>query len=80
MGNVRSKELHLHLNTIVEQSEADKFKDLSLSQKAIIFINSIDAISCTLLGMRQEKYVDDAIQSLKASKLESAVKKWEKLK
>lgn len=80
MGNVRSKELHLHLNTIVEQSEADKFKDLSLSQKAVLFINSIDAISCTLLGMRQEKYVDDAVQSLKLKKLRNIIEKWAALK
>lgn len=79
MGNVRSKELHLQLNTIVEHYEADKFKDLTLSQKAMLFINSIDSISCTLVGMRQEKYVDDVLVSLRASRLNNVIEKWSKL-
>jgi aryl-alcohol dehydrogenase-like predicted oxidoreductase len=78
-GNAGSKELHLKLNKIVEQGEADKFKDLTLSQKAILFINSIDAISCTLVGMRQEKYVDDVTQSLKAPKIKNVLEKWKNL-
>ncbi len=78
-ANFRSKDLHLQLNTIVSSDEADKFKDLSLSQKAILFINSIDVISCTLVGMRQEKYVNDVIGCLKAPVLKIIKEKWEQL-
>jgi len=79
MANSSSKDLHLKLNTIVSQEEADKVKDLSLSQKASLFINSIDEISCTLVGMRQKKYVDDVIGSLKAVKISNALEKWKEL-
>jgi aryl-alcohol dehydrogenase-like predicted oxidoreductase len=71
-GNMRSKNLHLKLNTLVGQNEIDSFKELTLSQKAILMINSIDEVSCTLVGMRQKKYVDDVIGSLKAKKIENA--------
>ena len=40
-------------------------KKLSLSQKAILLINSIPEVSSTLVGMRNEEYVDDVINSIK---------------
>ena len=79
MANVRSKELHLKLNTLVKQSEGDKFMNLSLSQKALLMINSINVISCTLVGMRQKKYVDDVIGCLKEPKIPKAIGKWKNL-
>ncbi|MCI0449004.1 MAG: aldo/keto reductase [Chlorobi bacterium] len=78
MANVRSRELHLRLNTLVEQSEADKFIPLTLSQKAVLMLNSIDEVSCTLVGMRQKKYVDDVSGSLKAEKISNVLEKWKK--
>ena len=39
-------------------------KKLSLSQKAILLINSIPEVSSTLVGMRNEEYVDDVINSI----------------
>lgn len=79
LANVRSKDLHLKLNTIISQNEADKFKDLSLSQKTLLLINSIDEVSCTLVGMRQKKYADDVIMSLKAAKISNSAEKWKEL-
>jgi len=69
MGNIRSKEIHSKLNAMVDVNEADRFKDLSLSQKTILIINSLSGVDCTLVGMRQTKYVDDVAGALKLEKL-----------
>jgi aryl-alcohol dehydrogenase-like predicted oxidoreductase len=79
IANSRSKDLHLKLNTSVNINLADKFKELTLSQKAILLINSIKEISCTLVGMRQKKYVDDVIGALKAEEIENAMEILEKM-
>jgi aryl-alcohol dehydrogenase-like predicted oxidoreductase len=64
IANNRSRDIHLKLNTGVSQSEADCFKELTLSEKAVLLINSIEGVSCTLIGMRQIKYVDDILKAL----------------
>jgi aryl-alcohol dehydrogenase-like predicted oxidoreductase len=64
-ANSRSKKLHESLNKLAGENEAPWFKNLTLSQKAIHILNSIEAVSCTLVGMRQKKYVDDVLESLK---------------
>ena len=69
-ANSRSKKLHEKLNSLTGENETAWFKDLTLSQKAIHILNSIDGVSCTLIGMRQAKYVDDVIESLKLPSLE----------
>jgi hypothetical protein len=79
MANTRSRKLHDKLNSLVIENESDQFKDLSLSQKSLLLLNSLDEISCTLIGMRQKKYVDDVLGSLKAKKIENAKKLLEKL-
>jgi hypothetical protein len=42
-------------------------------------INSLDEISCTLVGMRQEKYVNDVVDCLKVEKIKDVKDVWEKL-
>lgn len=79
MANVNQKELHLNLNTLIEPGEAADFMDLSLSQKAILFINSLKEVSCTLVGMRQQKYVDDVIGVLEKGVLLNASEKFLKI-
>jgi aryl-alcohol dehydrogenase-like predicted oxidoreductase len=76
LSNIGSKDLHVKLNTTVEPAEADNFKDLSLSQKAILFVNSLKEVSCTLVGMRQQKYVDDVTGALSAGVLIDAFDKF----
>jgi aryl-alcohol dehydrogenase-like predicted oxidoreductase len=76
-ANIRSKELHLKLNDLLDSNE--QFKPLSLSQKSMLMINSLDDISCTLVGMRQNKYVDDVIKCLKQEKIEKVIDKWKQL-
>jgi hypothetical protein len=79
LANGRSRSIHSKLNEIPEQSQADGFKDLSLSQKALLIINSVKAVSCTLVGMRNEKYVDDVIGSMKAAVITDAEEKLRKI-
>lgn len=78
LANVRSKNIHTNLNKLSEASGSD-ISTLTLSQKAILMINSLDEISCSLVGMRHEKYVDDIITSLEQPRLENAHKIWEDL-
>jgi aryl-alcohol dehydrogenase-like predicted oxidoreductase len=78
LANVRSKEIHDKLNEAVKDP-ANGFKELTLSQKTLLLINSLDEINCTLVGMRHEKYVDDVIKCLKQEKIANAGKTWEAL-
>lgn len=76
LANSRSKKIHQELDKLAGNSGS---VDLSLSQKALLMINSIDQISCTLVGMRSEKYVDDVIRSLEQPTIENVKQAWEKL-
>jgi hypothetical protein len=44
-------------------------KKLSLSQKAILLINSVPQVTSTLVGMRNEEYVKDVLNSIKTEYL-----------
>jgi aryl-alcohol dehydrogenase-like predicted oxidoreductase len=72
MANLRSMEIHEKLNTFIDDEINSGFKSLHLSQKAVLLINSLDKVSCTLVGMRQKKYVDDVLGSLSSAKIENA--------
>ncbi len=72
MSKGRSIKIHDKLNLMVKSLDAEAFKKLSLSQKEIILINSLDGVSSTLVGMRLDKYVQDVIASLKASEIKNA--------
>jgi aryl-alcohol dehydrogenase-like predicted oxidoreductase len=69
-ANSRSKKLHENLNKLAGENESAWFNNLALSQKAIHILNSVDGVSCTLVGMRQKKYVDDVLESLKLPSIE----------
>jgi hypothetical protein len=72
MANTRSKEIHIKLNELVDETKFPEFKGLTLSQKSILLLNSFEEISCTLVGMRQKKYVDDVVGSLTIKPFENA--------
>ena len=87
-ANVRSKELKLAVDNLADDKTADDaagipetgaFPSLTFSQKAVLMLNSIPAVSSVLVGMRQEKYVDDVIGALKAPVLQNPEDKWLKL-
>ncbi len=74
MANTRSLAIHKELNRLVDRSQYPEFENLTLSQKAILLLNSLDEISCTLVGMRQNKYVDDVLGCLKMPLIEGTGK------
>jgi len=68
------KNLHLH-------GKLDKFikpdqQALSLSQKVILVINSLQEVSCTLVGMRSQSYVKDVLSSVKSKHIEEKYEFW----
>ena len=56
-----NKQLHDELNTYLN----DVQREYSLSQKAIAFVNSLNEVSATLVGMRKIEYVKDVLGSIK---------------
>ena len=76
MANIKSQEIHNELNSLVDN---ENFQKLTLSGKALVMLSSLDEISCVLVGMRQNAYVDDVIGSMKADKIEDADEVWRKM-
>lgn len=72
LANTRSRDIHFKLNSKVSLNEADRFKELTLSQKSILLVNSLKGVSSTLVGMRQKRYVDDVLKVLKMNPVHEA--------
>ena len=72
----RSKLIHIIINDYCDA----KFHNLSLSQKAILLINSIEGVDCVLVGARQEKYVEDVLKILEYDRIENAQEIMEKIR
>jgi hypothetical protein len=69
--NFANKRNHF-FHSIINDICGSKYHNLTLSQKSVLLINSIDGVSCTLIGARKEKYVDDIISTLSYDKIENA--------
>lgn len=72
----RSKLVHTIINDYCDA----KFHKLSLSQKAILLVNSIDGVDCVLVGARQEKYVEDVLKIMNYDRIENAQEIMEKIR
>ncbi|CAN5446886.1 aldo/keto reductase [soil metagenome] len=57
-ANERSKFIHKFFNEYTDE----KYHSLTLSQKAILTILSVNGVNCVLIGARKEKYVSDVIK------------------
>jgi aryl-alcohol dehydrogenase-like predicted oxidoreductase len=64
--------LHDELNKYLNDGQ----RDFSLSQKAIAFINSLNEVSSTLVGMRKIEYVNDVLGSIKFQSNEKLREYW----
>lgn len=64
----RSNYLHKIINDLLDS----KYHNLTLSQKAVLLVNSIDGVSCTLVGARKEMYVDDMTKISDVEKIDNA--------
>lgn len=60
------------INKCINDLTDENFHKLTLSQKAIALINSIDGVSCVLVGARKDKYVDDIAHVLHYPPVENA--------
>jgi hypothetical protein len=70
-----------NLENQVFHKAIDKFANnehqkLSLSQKAILLINSVPEITTTLVGMKSVNYVEDVKKSIKSDYLENYIDYW----
>ncbi len=71
----RSMEIHKALDEVLPSEDSI----LSLSQKAILMLRSIQGVSSVLIGMRSDEYVDDVIYGLQAKKIEGMEELWSNL-
>ncbi len=69
---LRAEKRSNFLNELVNKKLDPEFHDLTLSQKSILILNSVKGVSCVLVGMRKEKYVDDIMEILNNKKIENA--------
>jgi aryl-alcohol dehydrogenase-like predicted oxidoreductase len=74
--NNSNLETHSELNRFL----TDEQKKLTLSQKAVLMINSLSETTCTLVGMRKKLYVDDVISGIKSDYIKDAKTHWKGLK
>ncbi len=70
--NLENEKFHSAINKFAN-SEQQK---LSLSQKAILLINSVPQVSSTLVGMRNPMYVDDVQKSIKSELINEYADFW----
>jgi aryl-alcohol dehydrogenase-like predicted oxidoreductase len=75
MAFERSQNLHKK----IDEALPDQYSELSLSQKAVLMLRSIDGVSSVLVGMRSDEYVDDVMYGLAAKRLEEAEKVWSRI-
>ncbi len=75
----KSNERATHIHDAMRSLMPAETEEISLSQKAILMLRSLDGVSSVLVGMRAEEYVDDVIYGLQVSKLENVLEKWKEL-
>ena len=63
-ADIRSKYLH----TVIDKHLEKEFHHLTLSQKAILVLNSVPGVDCVLVGARKESYVEDVLPILRSKK------------
>ena len=56
---------NLAIHKAIDKFANNEQQKLSLSQKAILLINSVPQVSCTLVGMKSVNYVEDVKNSIK---------------
>lgn len=71
-SNSKNQKVHKMVEPYLNGSS----KDLTLSQKAILMINSLPEVTSTLVGMRSMKYIDDVIGSIETPYSHNAREFW----
>lgn len=63
-------------HSLIDKYANNEQQKLSLSQKAILLINSVPQVTCTLVGMKSVNYVNDVIKSIKSDYFEEYLNYW----
>lgn len=71
---MRAEKRSQFINSVINKDLDAKFKELTLSQKAILLLNSVKGVSCVLAGIRKEKYADDVLKILNKNDIPNADK------
>ncbi|GBD87594.1 putative aldo-keto reductase [bacterium BMS3Abin03] len=74
--NEQNKKRHTELNNFLP----DDKKEYNLAHKSILLLNSLNEISCTLVGMRKTNYVHDILKVIRFDINENVAKYWESAK
>jgi len=72
--NEKNRHIHQKLDAYLYNEQ----KKLTLSQKSVLMINSLSGVTSTLVGMRNEEYVNDVYGSMHSDFIENPVNFWEK--
>lgn len=67
------------IHDTVDEVLPSEYHELSLSQKAVLALRSVEGVSSVLVGMRSEEYVDDVVFGLHAKALDDAPGFWKRL-
>ncbi|HYM19369.1 MAG TPA: aldo/keto reductase [Candidatus Kapabacteria bacterium] len=70
-SNERAAYIHSKLRKVLPAED----EEMSLAQKSILMLRSIEGVSSVLVGMRSDEYVDDVLYGLQVRKLENAESK-----
>src|SRR5690606_28261599 len=70
--NAKNSHIHKKLDTFLNEDQ----RKLTLSQKVVLMINSLENVTATLVGMRTTEYVDDIIGSIYADYISEPVSFW----
>lgn len=60
------------LNRIIDEHTDEIYHRLTLAQKTLLILSSVEGVSCVLCGMRKVKYVDEVTELLKFEKIKNA--------
>jgi len=55
-----------NFHSAIDKYTNSEQQELSLSQKAILLINSVPQVTTTLVGMKSTNYVEDVLKSIKS--------------
>jgi aryl-alcohol dehydrogenase-like predicted oxidoreductase len=69
---MRAEKRSQFLNSVINKDLNKNFQELTLSQKAILLLNSVKGVSCVLVGMRNEKYIEDVLGVLNEKNISNA--------
>ncbi len=69
---LRAAKRSTFINEIINRDLDEQFKSLTLSQKSILLLRSVEGVSCILTGMRRESYVQDILKVLHSEKILNA--------